>query len=349
MLKNDKKPKITIYHLAQELGIAPSSVSKALNDLPSISQRIKDLVSNKARELNYVHNSGAASLRRGSSRTIGVVVPKIDTTFFSEVVSGIEEVCSRNKYSVIICQSEERLQKEIEAIENLISQNVDCIIISLSMQTSTVEHLQRIRDLGINLIQFDRVNDGVESHYNLTDNKEAAYNAVRHLISNGYSKIALLGGPNHLTNYRDRKIGYLQAMDEAELNVPYNYVTEEMLNIERSMEVALELLNGKNPPDAFFAVSDYAALGALKATESLDLKIPEQIGIVGFSNDAFTSLITPTLTSVDQNSKQLGADAARTYFEEILDRPEDHNYKASFTKSSLIIRNSSTRSKSAFM
>jgi len=343
MLKNDKKPKITIYHLAQELGIAPSSVSKALNDLPSISQRIKDMVSSKARELNYVHNSGAANLRRGSSRTIGVVVPKLDTTFFADVVSGIEEVCSKNKYSVIICQSEERIQKEIEALEKLVSQNVDCIIISLSVQTSNMEHLQRIRDLGLNLIQFDRVNEGVESHYNLTDNKDAAYNAVSHLISNGYSSIALLGGPGHLANYRDRKIGYLQAMEEAELNVPYNYVTEEVLNVERSTELALGLLNSKNPPDAFFAVSDYAALGALRAAESLGLKVPEQIGIVGFSNEEFTSLITPSLTSVDQNSKQLGAEAARTYFEEILDKPDSDVYKTSFTKSSLIVRSSSVR------
>ncbi|RZM07496.1 MAG: LacI family transcriptional regulator [Pedobacter sp.] len=343
MLKSDKKPKVTIYHLAQELGLAPSSVSKALNDLPSISQRIKDMVSSKARELNYVHNSSAANLRRGSSRTIGVVVPKLDTTFFSDVVSGIEEVCSKHKYNVIICQSEERLQREIEAVENLISQNVDCIIISLSVQTSTVEHLQRIRDLGVNLIQFDRVNEDVKSHYNLTDNKDAAYNAVRHLISNGYSNIALLGGPNHLANYRDRKTGYLQAMEEAELSVPYNYVTEEVLSLERSMDVASNLLNSKNPPDAFFAVSDYAALGAMKAAESLGLKVPDQLGIVGFSNEEFTSLITPSITSIDQNSKQLGAEAARTYFDEIVGKPVTDNYSTSFTRSSLIVRSSSTR------
>lgn len=343
MPKDDKKQKITIYKLAKELGIAPSSVSKALNDLPTISKRIKDLVNNKAKELNYIHNTGAANLRRGSSRTIGVVVPKLDTTFFADVVAGIEEVCSKNRYNVIICQSEERVQKEIEAVENLISQNVDCIIISLSLQTSNVDHLQRARDLGMNLIQFDRVSELVDSHYNLTDNRDAAYNAVKHLLGNGYSKIALLGGPAHLANYRDRKVGYLAAMDEAELNVPYNYVTEEVLNKERSMEVALDLLNSKNPPDAFFAVSDYAALGALKAVESLGLHVPEQIGIVGFSNEEFTALITPSLTSIDQNSKQLGAEAARTYFEEILDKPVEENYKTSFTKSSLIVRNSSVR------
>lgn len=343
MYKNDRKQKITIYHIAKELGLSPSSVSKALNNLPSISQRIKDLVQNKVKELDYVHNSGAATLRRGSSNTIGVVVPRLDSTFFSDVVAGIEMVCSQHKYGVLICQSEERLHKEIEAVDKLISHNVDCIIISLSVQTSSVEHLQRICDLGLKLIQFDRINETIRSHYNLTDNKEAAYHAVQHLIENGYSKIALLGGPGHLANYRERKLGYLQAMEEADLSVPYNYVTEEELTVERSAELASGLLKSKNPPDAFFGVSDYAALGALGAAEKLGLKIPEQLGIVGFSNEEFTSLITPALSTVDQNSKQLGAEAALTYFKHRDKDPVPNFYATTYTKSSLIIRESSVR------
>ncbi len=343
MYKNDRKQKITIYDIAKELGLSPSSVSKALNNLPTISKRIKDLVQNKVKELDYVHNSGAATLRRGSSNTIGVVVPRLDSTFFSDVVAGIENICSQYGYSVIICQSEERLHKEIEAVDKLISHNVDCIIISLSVQTSSVEHLQRICDLGLKLIQFDRVNETIQSHYNLTDNKEAAYNAVRHLINNGYSKIALLGGPGHLANYRERKRGYLQAMEEAELFVPYNYVTEEELTVERSSELAAGLLKSKNPPDAFFGVSDYAALGALGAAEKLGIKIPDQLGIAGFSNEEFTSLITPALTTVDQNSKQLGAEAALTYFRQRDNNPDANTYQTTYTKSALIVRNSSVR------
>lgn len=342
-MEKSKNQKITIYDLAREIGIAPSSVSKALNDLPSISERIKALVNAKAKELNYIHNSNAVNLRRGSSRTIGVVVPKINTAFFSDAVSGIEAVCSKNKYNLIICQSEELFEKEVEAVETLISQNVDCIIISLSMETKSVEHLQRIIDLNLNLIQFDRINESVPSHCVITDNKEAAYNAVKHLIDKGYSKIALLGGSNHLSNYKDRKEGYLKALNEAELNIPYNYVIENAITLERGMEAALELLNSKFPPDAFFAVSDYSALGALRAAESLNLTIPEQVGIMGFSNEKFTLLINPSLSSVDQNCSKLGSDAANIFFDHILAEKSTEKYKKKIIKSSIIIRESSSK------
>lgn len=342
-MKNEKNQKITIYDLARELGIAPSSVSKALNDLPSISDKIKIMVNAKAKELNYIHNSNAANLRRGSSRTIGVIVPKINTAFFSDIISGIEAVCSRNKYNLIVCQSEELFDKEVEAVETLISQNVDCIIISLSMETKSVKHLQRILDLNLNLIQFDRINESVPSHCVVNDNKDAAYRAVKHLIDNGYTKIALLGGPEHLTNYKDRKEGYLQALTEADIYIPYHYVVENTLTMEKGMQAALELLNSKFPPDAFFAVSDYSATGALKAAHSLGLNVPGDIGIMGFSNEKFTLMINPSLSSVDQNSTKLGADAVSVYFEDILGKNPGNKYKKKVIKSSVIIRESSVR------
>ncbi|MEO6706959.1 MAG: LacI family DNA-binding transcriptional regulator [Ginsengibacter sp.] len=342
-MKNNKNNKVTIYDLARELGIAPSSVSKALNDLPTISDKIKTLVNAKAKELNYIHNSNAANLRRGSSRTIGVIVPKINTTFFSDAISGIEEVCSKNKHNLIICQSDEFYEKEVESVETLIGQNVDCILISLSMETKSFKHLQRIINLNLNLIQFDRVSESVPSHSVVNDNKDAAYKAVKHLIKMGYTKIALLGGPHHLTIYKDRKEGYLKAMNEAQLNVPYNYILENTLTMEKGMQVASELLKSKLPPDAFFAVSDYSALGAIKAATLLGLKIPEEVGIMGFSNDTFTGLINPGLSSVDQNCRQLGSDAVGIYFDDILGKNLGNKYKKKVVKSSLIIRKSSLK------
>ncbi len=342
-MKIKKEKRVTIYDIASRLGIAPSSVSKALNDHPSVSDKIKTMVKSTARELNYVHNSNAANLRRGSSRTIGVIVPKINTTFFSDAIAGMEEACTENKHSLIICQSDESFLKEKEAVETLLHQNVECIIISLSMETKTNEHLQEITNQHVQLIQFDRVDDGFPGHRIVNDNKEAAYRAVQHLIGMGYCKIALLGGPDHLTIYKDRKEGFLKAVNETGFSLPYNYICNNALTTEAGSRIASDLLESKTPPDAFFAVSDYSALGAFKAASSRGLSVPEEIGIMGFSNDTFTRLITPGLSSVDQNSRKLGKDAVNVYFEHILNQYPDGAFEHHIIESTIIARESSLR------
>lgn len=340
---NKKNKRVTIYDIAQAIGIAPSSVSKALNNQPSISNKIKALVKSKALELNYKHNSNAANLRRGSSQTIGVVVPKINTAFFSDAIAGMEEACFENKHNLIICQSDESYQKEMQAVETLIRQNVDCILISLSVETKSTKHLEDISGHHVSLIQFDRVDHNIRSHSIVNDNKNAAYKAVMHLIDMGYKRIALLGGPDHLTVYHDRKEGYLKAIKEADLSIPYNYIVEIALTTEMGMQVATELLESKEPPDAFFTISDHSALGILRATASKGLKVPEQVGIVGFANETFTELISPSLSSIDQKSRKLGKEAANLYFNYVLKQEAAGKFKKQVIESSLIIRDSSLK------
>lgn len=352
MNENQKKNKrITIYDIARELGIAPSSVSKALNDLPSISDKIKLLVKSKAAELNYKHNVNAANLRKGSSRTIGVVVPKINVAFFSSAISGMEEACYENNYRLIICQSDESYVKEVQAVETLIRQNVDCIIISLSMETRMTRHLQDISSHKIELIQFDRVDHGFPSHIIINDNQNGAYKAVKHLIEQGYKKIALLGGPDHLSIYRDRKEGYLQAIREADLTIPYNYILENALTTEAAMKSAEELLRYRQPPDAFFTITDYSALGVLKTATAMGLKVPEEVGIIGFANETFTAVTSPTLSSVDQQSRQLGKEAASAYFNYVLQQKTQpatakEIFKKKIIECNLAIRSSSLKQQS---
>lgn len=339
MKKNGKR--VTIYDIAKELGIAPSSVSKALNNLPSVSSKIKRLVKSKAEELDYKHNTHAANLRKGSSRTIGVIVPKINTSFFSSAISGMEEACFENGHHLIICQSEESYIKEVQAIETLIQHNVDCIIISLSMETKSTTYLEEIINQHINLIQFDRVDPRVKTHTIVNDNKNASYNAVKHLVDQGYERIALLGGPDYLTIYKERKEGFIKAIKEANLSIPYDYIVDNVSTTEISMKVATQLLNSKVPPDAFFA-SDYSALGILKVANSMGLQVPREIGIMGFANEPFTELISPSLSSVDQKSRKLGKNAANIYFDYILKQSATHSMKQ-VIESSLIIRESSLR------
>ncbi len=338
-----KSKRVTIYDIAEQIGIAPSSVSKALNNHHSVSNKVKALVKAKALELNYVHNTNAANLRRGSSRTIGVIVPKINTNFFSNAIAGMEEACFTNHHNLIICQSDESYLKETQAVSTLIHQNVDCIIISLSIETKSSTHLQEILHHHVDLIQFDRVDDTVPSHKIVNDNKNAAYSAVKHLIEMGYHKIAFLGGADYLSIYKDRKEGYLKAIKEAELNIPYNYIVDNALTIERGAQIANDLLNGKEPPDAFFTVSDYSALGVLRVARALGLNVPQQIGIVGFSNETFTELISPSLSSVDQNSRKMGKEAANIYFDFILKEKAGSKFRKQIIESATVIRESSMK------
>lgn len=342
-MNGKKNKRITIYDIAKQVGVAPSSVSKALNDQPSISKEIKALVKAKAEELNYIHNSNAANLRRGSSKTIGVIVPKINTAFFSNAIAGIEDACYENNHNLIICQSDESYIKETKAVATLIHQNVDCILVSLSIETQSTAHLQNIINHHITLVQFDRVDDRLRSHMVVNDNKKAAYKAVKHLIDMGYRKIAFLGGSDKLSIYKDRKEGYIKAIRESDLSIPYNYIVNNAMTTERGMEIATELLNSKNPPDAFFTISDYSAFGILKVANSLGIPVPDQIGIIGFSNETFTELVSPALSSVDQKSRKLGKDAANIYFDSISNGKNSVKFRKKIIGSCTIIRSSSQK------
>lgn len=342
--RQDKR--ITIYDIATELDIAPSSVSKALNDQPTVSKRTKELVKAKARELDYKHNTHAANLRMGFSQAIGVVVPKINTSFFSGAIAGMEELCFEHGHQLIICQSDESYIKEIQAVETLLRNNVDCIIISLSSESTNKDHIRGIANQHVHLIQFDRVDPSINSFRIVNDNKVAAYKAVRHLIDQGYQRIALLGGVDQLLVYKERKEGYLQAVREAGMAIPYSYVVDDALSTNKGMEAASCLLNEKVSPDAFFVTSDYAALGVLRAASALGLQVPQQIGIMGFANEPFTELVSPSISSVDQKSRLLGREAINIYFKNILEGKAMSASKELVIPSELIIRASSLKNTS---
>lgn len=339
---NNKR--VTIYDLAKELGISASYISKALNSHPSVSDKVKEAVKKKALELNYRHNSHAANLRQGSSKTIGVIVPHINQSFFSEAIAGMEEVCFENNHSLIICQSHESFKQECIAIDTLIHQNVDCILVSVSVETKSPSHLQTIKNNNIALIQFDRHIDELDCYNVLNDNDEASYRVVKNLIAEGYKKIAFLGGPAHLATFKSRKEGYLRAIREDKLVIPYNFIVDDVLASDQPLAPITELLTLQDPPDAFLTVSDFQSLAVLKVANSLNIKVPEQLGIFGFANEAFTEIIKPALSSVDQKAKELGKHAAKLYFDIIKKgKSLPASNKTEIITSEIIIRSSSQR------
>lgn len=339
----NSRKRATIYDVAKELDISPSYVSKALNNHESVGEAIRQRVREKAEQLNYKHNSRAANLRRGRSRTIGVVVPHINQSFFSDAISGIEEVCFAHKHSLVICQSHESYEIEGKVIETLIHQNVDCILISIAEETTDTHHLRQIANNKIPVIQFDRCLDSFDSFKVINDNKAASYEAVRSLIREGYRNIAFLGGPVQVKAFQDRKEGFIAAIAEANLSIPYNFIVDNALTRERGKQVALPLLKLPNRPDAIFTVSDHQSLGVMDAAAALGVPIPAELGVFGFADETFSQLVTPSLSTIDQHSVTLGRKAAELYFERIYQQDELPATETIVIPSEIRIRQSSRR------
>jgi DNA-binding LacI/PurR family transcriptional regulator len=335
--------RITIYDLAKELGLSVSYISKALNNKPGVREEVRKTVLKKAAELNFKHNTQAANLRRGSSRTLGVIVPQINQNFFSDAISGIEKACTENKHNLIICQSHEKSDIEETAIDTLIHQNVDCILISLSKETQSAKVLEQVLEHKINLIQFDRCDENFPGHRVINDNKDATYKAAKSMIEEGYQRLAFIGGPLHMDLYMNRKEGFIKAIKEAGMDVPEHFIVDDNISKENAYQTALKLLALPEPPDAFLAISDLQAWGIMLAITQSGLKVPQDIGVFGYANEPFTEIITPSISSVDQNSEKVGYQAAMLYFDHILKNKESNEIITKIIESDLIIRTSSKR------
>ncbi|MET4080711.1 LacI family repressor for deo operon, udp, cdd, tsx, nupC, and nupG [Pedobacter sp. UYP30] len=338
------KKRTTIYDIAEKLKLNPSSVSRALNNNPSVNEATKKLVLKTANEMNYIRNTIASNLRTGLSKTIGVVVPQINQNFFSNVIAGIEDATYKQGYNIIICQSNELYEKEVQCINTLIDQHVDCIVISISVETTDHAHLQNAINRGIQMIQFDRVADELETLKVINDNEQASFDAVTHLIEQGYSRIALLEGPQNLDIFRQRKNGYLRALKEHNLPILTELMMENAWTKELSAEATRKLLGLQQPPDAIFAsTSDFSALGVLEVATNMNLRVPEELGVCGYSNEHFSEITSPSITTIDQFSFYMGKTVADLYFQEMQNAHTEVIAKTISIKPKLIVRLSSRK------
>lgn len=340
-----KQPKrATIYDIARKLDLNPSSVSRALNNSSTISIATRELILKTAEELNYKANSMASNLRKGHNQTIGVVVPRINQNFFANVIAGIEEVTYQKGYNLIICQSNESAAREIKCINTLVNQDVSCIIISVSADFQADDHLRNIKEQGISLIQFDRVADELDTFKVTNDNESSSLAAVEHLIAEGYQRIAFLEGPQNLNIFRQRKAGYLKALRKNGMPVIPELIVENAWTKELGAMATKNLLGLPNPPDAIFAsTSDFAALGVLAVANEMNISVPGQLGICGYSNESFTEITTPTLTTIDQHSTLMGKAIAQLYFDELDTATKLGKNKVLNIQPELIIRKSTLK------
>jgi LacI family repressor for deo operon, udp, cdd, tsx, nupC, and nupG len=339
-----RKKRTTIYDIAAKLNVTASSVSRALNDSNYVNENTKKLILKTAAELNYKRNTLASNLRRGHSKTIGIIVPRINQNFFSNVIAGVEEATYEKDYNLIICQSGESQEKEIKCVNTLMHQQVDCIVISISADSHDYKHLKNVIDHGIQLIQFDRVIDELETLKVINDNEQASFEAVSHLVEQGYKRIALLEGPQNLNIFRQRKTGYLNAFKKYNVPVIDELIIENAWTKELGAEATRKLLSLTNPPDAIFAsTSDFSALGVLEVAIAMGFKVPHELGICGYSNEPFTELTSPSITTIDQFSVYMGKTIADLYFQEMENKDTMVVPKTISIKPRLIVRSSTLK------
>lgn len=317
-MKNDT-PKITMRSLAEELNTTPATISRALNDSPQIGDEMKKKVKELAKKYNFKPNSFASSLRLGKSKTIGIIVPFINRHFFSNIIRNIEQQVSQQGYNVMICQTDESFDKEKEYVETLINQRVSGIIIALSKYTTSGSHLRRAIKHGIKVIQVDNILESVHTSRITTKDYEGAKNTTLHLLEQGYRKIALFNGIMTSKIYQDRKKGFLDAHKELNIEPNEDLFFNNTNNREEGIKVTQRMIDQEMDFDAIFSSGDYAALGAYLTLKKNNITIPTQVGLAGFANEHFAELVTPSITSSDQHSAEIGKKSAIQILAEIDD------------------------------
>ena len=335
------KKRTTLKDIATVLGISTAAVSKALNDDARISVKTKKAVKQVAKELNYQPNHLASALRKGKSKLVGLIVPRTNSNFFSSVVENMEEVLNKAGYNIIITQSNESFEKECDNIDTLLYLQVDGIIASMANETVDLSFYEKIKSNGIPLVLFDRGENDLNVDYIGINDYDSSHMIIEHLVAQGCKRIAHIGGFRRTRIFNNRIRGYIDAIKKHDLPHDDELLIESSLTLEDGRHQIQKLLTLKNRPDAVYVASDYAALGALQVLKEKNIKVPEEIKLVGFGNEPFTSLVTPSITSIDQHSKQIGKLAAETFLDYVDKDVVQQSLNKLILDSELIVRDSS--------
>ena len=332
---------VTITDLSKLLNLSASTVSRALRDHPDISSSTKKRVKAMAKKNNYQPNLIAQSLQNRRSNNIGIIVPEIHSTFFSRVISGIEAVAYEAGYTIMVCQSNDNYLREVTNTQVLAANRVVGILLSMSQETTDITHLKTVIDQGIPLVMFDRTTKELDVAQVIVDDFEGAYGAVSHLIKRGKKKIAHLTGTSAIHVSYQRQEGYKAALRDHGLPIIPEYIVSGGYNEEDGQRGAEILWNLEHRPDALFAINDPVALGAHLYFQDHQVAIPEEIALVGFSNNPNTRLVRPRLTTVNQPAFEMGKRAAQMILTQCNPKNKGEKKQIKVLKTHLIIRESS--------
>ncbi|WP_432221143.1 LacI family DNA-binding transcriptional regulator [Flavobacterium sp. TMP13] len=339
----EKKKKTTIKDIANLLGITPSAVSKALSNHPRISDKTKLAVQEAVVSLNYQPNYLSSALRKGKSNLVGLIVPRVNTHFYASVIENIEAVLNLSGYNVIMAQTNESYDKECKSINALLNIQVDGIIASIANETVDFSYYEKIKENGVPLVLFDRGENDLEVDYVGIDDYHCSYIIIEHLVKQGYKQIAHITGPSHTRIYNNRIRGFKDALQKFNLSFEPDLIIESNLQIEDGRRIMTDLLKRDNRPDAVYAASDNAALGALQVLLENGIKVPEEIALVGFGNEPFSSIMRPSISTINQFSAEIGKQAALAFLDRINFPEKKVTLNKIILEAEFLIRNSSLR------
>lgn len=318
----------TLKQIAETLGISITTVSKALKNYPDVSEKTKKKVLDLAQSLQYTPNSFAVNLRTKESRTIGLIIPEVVHHFFSNVINGIIAEAEKNGYLVITLQSNESVELEKKQVELLMNKRVDGIIMSLSNESNDDEHIKEILRREIPFVLFDKISKLINCSKVIINDQKAAFNAVEHLINKGCKKIAHIRGPVNPQNAIDRFLGYKKALEKYNINYDSKLVyTCKNVTFEEGKDFAIQILKDHPDVDGIFVITDLVAVGVLAHFNESNIRVPEKIKVIGFSNWFMSQVITPKLSTVDQPSYEMGIQSFSLLLEEINQKKKLLDYK----------------------
>jgi len=338
------KRKVTLKQIAKELDVSISTVSKSLKDSPEISEDTRQKVRAFAKLYNYKPNLIALSLKNRKTKTIGVIIPEIIHHFFATVISGVEHVANLNGYNVIVCLSDESFDKEVINMEMLANGSIDGFIMSLSKETQQKKdfhHIIEAINQGMPVVMFDRVANDILCDKVIIDDSLAAFEAVQYLINKGFKKIALISTIDYISVGKLRTEGYLKALRNNNIPIDENLI----LKVEDMDHCAdkIEELMKNNTFDAIFAVNELFAVTSIKLASKLNLKVPEDLSIIGFTDGMISKYSSPSITTVSQNEIKMGEKAAKMLIDRLENEDEEEeHYKTEVIETNLVERESTT-------
>lgn len=336
-----KKHQITIVDIARQLNISKSTVSRVLTGHPRVSEKTREAVLKLASELDYQRNMLAINLMSSQSHTIGIIVPEFVTSFFPMVIMGAQEVASKAGYNVLISQSNESYETEVANAKVMLDNRVDGVLVSLTRETRNYDHLKVFQRKGIPIVFFNRVCDDMQVPKVVVDDYEGAYKAVEHLILTGRKRIAHLGGPTSLHVSKKRLEGYKDALRKYNQPIDQELILDYDLNLDKVKIYIKHLLDLPEPPDALFTINDPTAFEAMLFMKAKGVRIPEDIAVVGFSNNYGSTLIEPRLTTVAQPTHEIGQVAAQLLLDQINSDASEWKPIYKVLKTELLVRGSS--------
>ncbi len=303
---------LTMKDIARELGISVATVSRALKNSPRISQQRREMIQEYARNHNFTPNMLAESLRHSKvqpMKVIGVIIPEFVHYYFSTILHGIEEEASARGYRIMVAQSGEHYEREVQLCQSFYENKVCGIIVSQAKDTQRYDHFQRLIDAGVPLVFYDRICTGVNASRVVVDDYMAAYHAVTHLIETGCRHIAFYGSQMNMEIAKNRFNGYKDAL--LKHGLPFSPELTRICDNRHDAEMLTpDMFDGDVYPDAFFAVNDDTALGILYTVKRMGLRVPEDISICGFTNGVRAVSCDPMLTTVEQQGTKVGEEAA---------------------------------------